>query len=356
MAAAPARAVLAESSASAAQGGRRLALEGALAEAVRIVASRHVTPAERQAHEAQFRAVLASPSQYVRRYSIQAESADADVARVRVAADVDRDTLLADLEKAGVAVRRLAVFPRVLVGATPSAPRAAELLLLRLREEGIDARLLPQEGDAAPTPESLRAAATAAGFHVAAYLAVGAQALPSLPVPGVVAPDQPVEIDLEVGMGGGLLDARTGEWLSRGEEKRFTRGQSPEEAAAQGVEQCAEALAQRFLEDLFLSGWTPGTEREELEIRIAGLDSPGLVPLLQRALAESAEFQGVRLDRIEAGAAVWRVTALRSGFSWGAVLGALNVPGGGVAWVPAPANAARKPGEPARVDGRWVAR
>lgn len=355
--------MVADYAASAAEGGRRRALDGALAEAVRVVASRHVPAAEIADRSSDFQAVSANTSQYVRRYTIQSEATDAEGIHLRVAADVDRDRLLADLESARFTVLRLPVYPRVLIFSTDgeASRQAAEILLVRLREEGFDARSWEGQGEGASSGdvEALRAASVSAGFHVAAYVSAAAS-VPVTAPNGSPAPAAPAvmpaepSFDAESRVFAGLVDTRTGGWLAREETTVAARGADRQVAEAEGVERAAEVLSQRLLADVIQSGWTTGREKVQLEVRVQGLVSPGAVVNLQRALSCVAEFDRVRLDRIEARTAVWRLEAVRSGIPWDAILRAAASEEGRIVWTDKSAGRPGTTAEPILIEGLWA--
>jgi hypothetical protein len=281
-----------------------------------------------------------------------------------VAADVDRDRLLADLEAAHFTVLRLPVYPRVLIFSSDgeASRQAAEILLLRLREEGFDARSWEGQGEGASSgdAEALRAAAVTAGFHVAAYVSAAASVPAAAPnaaaatgTPVGAKPAEPSS-DAEARVFAGLVDARTGGWLAREETTAAARGADRQAAEAEGVERAAERLSQRLLTDLIQSGWTTGREKVQLELRVQGLVSPGAVVNLQKALSSVAEFDKVRLDRIEARTAVWRLEAVRSGIPWDAILRAAAAEEGRIVWTDKSAGRPGTPAEPLLIEGLWA--
>lgn len=337
-----------------AAGARRTALAEALSEAVHLLIQRHVPREALAAHEREISSrYLSRPTAYILRHAIISEAADAGEVRVRIAATVDEEKLLGDLAGLGLPVKRLEARPRVLLAAAQGEDSAAAAKGVgdRLMGEGFTVRFHPKAVAAGGEGVDPAAWAKAAGCHFA--LVVSAEVTTGDAEErgaGDRIGTQPLV--RAWGRGRGWVAAAGGTAAPDLAVDGAGAAATEEDARKSALQSMAETLAQRFLAEMTLSGWTPGGLRETFEIHVGGLTSPGQVETLTQAFGAVTEIRTVELTRVERGAAQWRVEAVRSGFGWAVILGTIPLTEGTVVWEePAPA-----PGAPVRVNGRWAER
>lgn len=335
---------------------RRAALDAALSGAVEVVVDRHVSPPDREGPgRAPVAALLSHPSRYILRYGISSEDLGAaGSVRVEVEAEVDRDRVLAELRRRGVPVHVLDVRPRVLLvpAGGPFASPTARSLRDVFEAEGFRTRLFP--GGTAESVDEAQASAWARdlGCHVAAVV-VGTPTPPpdqeshaETPAAGEQARERALHAEgwLVDALGGGLL-GRAAAVAARSEEDGDpTR---PRAAARAG-----RTLAYALLADLEQSGWRPAGQPVSLELEVDGLPGVAAVEAVQGELASTTEFRRVTLRRVGHRRATWAIEALAGGLGWDAVLGAVRVSPGRLAYrggeVPGP------DGSEELVRARWV--
>jgi len=322
---------------------RPRALENALISSVAMVAARYTWAEERAQMPQALKSVLSRASSFVSRYSIVEEGVEEGVYRMKLNAEVERDSLLAALAGQGFKVAPTGSPPRILVAQGPGthSKPAFETIAAIFTSEGLPAFARAEPVD---PPAALTAIAKAQGYHVGLTISVSIPKPPeeelmgpptdpdnppvpsSLPTP----PEGPVRV--EMNCEGMLTDAATG--LSLGREELTMVGEGPDEAAAaaDGAQRGAEELAQVLMGDLVKSGWRIGDKTEDLELDVVGIDSPGLVPELTDAMTQMAEIKSVTLDRIEGGFSAWKVRGVNPGGDWLPVLARLKLSKGALSW------------------------
>lgn len=297
---------------------RPRAVAGALAQAVGTVAARHTFPAQRTEKAQELKAILARAQSFVTRYSIEEESVEEGVYQMKLSAEVDRESLLKELESAGFSVAKLEAPPRVLVapGEGMRSAFVARTVSQLLNSEGIPA--LDYTGEAAD-PQVLLPRALTSGYHVLAIVTGGVpkaveeeEGDPTRvgPLPEVEAapPEGPVSVELV--FTGVLLDTRSGTSLGGGELALAGVGPSMEEALDLGAQRGGEDLFGLLVADLIKSEWKLGDAAQPLELKVVGLTSPAQALEFTTLFSAMPELRNVELERIEAKTAAWSARAV----------------------------------------------
>jgi hypothetical protein len=345
--ASPARAltVFAEGRVAAAQAdpavAQRSALALALARAVEAALERHVASVELRSRAADVRGTfLARPSPYIQRYSITSEGIEADELVVRVEAEVAAERVLAELRAKGFRVHQLGARPRLLVAPVggPGATAVAEGLRRVLDVQGYVVRALPET----PSDEAAGEAQAASwarnlGCHVALVVTAGTEdelrsAPPATPrdAPGLEAVG-PARSGIRAQ--GWLVDSRREVVLGRGEAAARAEAPDAVAATARAARRAGERLGALLLNQLEQSGWNVGDERQVFDLAVEGLPGAALVEAIGRALPAVTEVRSAALKEVGYRSAVWRVDAVDAGLGPEALLGALRLPRGWLAWL-----------------------
>lgn len=341
---------------------RPRAVASALSQAVGALAARHTFPAQRAEKSAELKAILARGAAFVTRYSIEEESVEEGVYRMKLSAEVDREALLRELQDSGFSVARLEAAPRLLVLSGPGerSVAAANLVARLFSSEGIPAEVREEE---APAPEPLLARAGAAGFHVVAFVTAGVPRVAPgeegenpaevgpLPDPEAATPEEsPATVELAVA--GKLFDTRAGEVLGSGEVASVGSGPTFAEALDDGADRGGEDLFGLLVSDLVRSEWKLGDAALPMELKVAGIESPGLVFELTELFSRMPELRSVELDRVEAKSAVWTARAVNPESDFLGALSRVRPERGVLQWRAASPPKAKTP----LFEGLWTAR
>lgn len=338
--------VFAEGRVAAAQGdpavAQRAALALALARAVEAVLERHVAAVELRARAADVRGTfLARPSPYIQRYAIASEGTEGGDFVVNVEAEVAADRVLTELRARGFQVHQLAARPRLVVAPLGGPASTAVALGLRrvLDAQGYVVRALPE----APSDEAAGEAQAAGwardlGGHVALVVtAAGLEDEPAaLPPAGAPeGPGLPAEGPVRSGIRarGWLVDARRETLLGRSEAEAWAEAPDGVAATARAAQRAGERLGALLLNELEQSGWNLGDHLQVLHLEVEGLLGAAILEAIGRALPAVAEVRSAALKEVGYRSAVWRVEALDAGLGPEALLGALRLPRGRLAWL-----------------------
>jgi hypothetical protein len=310
---------------------QRSAVALALADAVRTVVERHASASAVAARARDVRnTFFAGPASYVQRYAITSEGLEGQEFVVTLEADVDEAKVLADLRTLGIPVRQLAARPRVLVAALGGEASAAVVRAVRrtLEAQGFVTRDLP----GAP-PESADAGVAAAwgrtqGCHVT--FAVSAER-----VGAGEGSDVPASTGAraEVLARGWAVETRAGRLLGQAEGQASAWAGEPAAAAAVAAGRAGIRLGNGLVAALEQSDWGPGEETRSVDLEVQGIPGPAEVEALQRALPTLTEVRGAALRSVGFRRAVWRIAAADTGLGWEAVVSALRLPKGRIAWL-----------------------
>lgn len=317
---------------------QRSALAVALARAVEAALERHVASAELRARAADVRGTfLARPSPYIQRYSITSEGIEADELVVRVEAEVAAERVLAELRAKGFRVHQLGARPRLLVAPVggPGATAVAEGLRRVLDVQGYVVRALPETPSAEAAGEAQAASwARNLGCHVALVVTAGTEdelrSAPPRDAPGLEAVGPARS---EIRAQGWLVDSRREALLGRSEAAARAEAPDAVAATARAARRAGERLGALLLNQLEQSGWNLGDERQVLDLAVEGIPGAALVEAIGRALPAVTEVRSVALKEVGYRSAVWRVEAVDGGLGPEALLGALRLPRGRLAWL-----------------------
>ncbi|MEW6489408.1 MAG: hypothetical protein AB1578_16015 [Thermodesulfobacteriota bacterium] len=321
---------------------QRSALAVALARAVEAVLERHVSPAELRTRANDVRGTfLARPSPYIQRYSISSEGTERGDFVVRVEAEVAAERVLTELRAKGFRVHQLTARPRLLVAPLggPGATAIAVGLRRVLEAQGYVVRALPE----APSEEAAGEAQAARwardlGCHVALLVtAAGPEDEPRRLPPEDAEGGPGTERDGPARSGiraqGWIVDSRREGLLGQSEATAWGEGPDAVAATAQAARRAGERLGAVLLDQLEQSGWNLGDDRQVLDLVVEGLPGAALVEAIGRALPAVTEVRAASLKEVGYRSAVWRVDALDAGLGPEALLGALRLPRGRLAWL-----------------------
>ena len=329
---------------------REHALDSAITAAVSVIIGRHVPLEQRTDQVAKLKAILSSAQNYVNRYAILSEGLEDNLYRMKLDADVDRESLLRALEKEGFTVMRLDALPRMLLSTAPDpASRAFGSGMEKLfKGEGISASLADAPEGGIQDMASYDRALVDRGYHVGVTLSLAkpvmevpadgpmkpgegtAETESGKPEAAMPAPGEKTEVEYAARLE--MVDARDGRILGR--EEFAVMGEGADEAAVyeDAAERASEQGFQLLMADLVRSGFRIGSGEVTMEIHLVGIELPGAVAEMSEVLASMSEFRSVTLKLLEFKSATWSVVAVDSGNDWLSVLTRAQSRRASIAW------------------------
>lgn len=290
---------------------KKQALGEALRRAVGDIVERHVTLEEAEARSGAIESLfLSSPTSFVIRQTVLSESMDEGVVSVSVEADVDEKAILSTLRAEGFQALDPKYRPRILVLLRDGeAERSiAGELLPRLEASGYRAFVSHYQEGQFPLDDKAPDAGKVAAFsrQMACNVALFVKNEPMMGDEGRILY---------------LVDALRGKIISGG--WGFVGSEAKPSALA---------FTQKTITLLNRANWRAGEDSLSLEIRVGGLDRPGLAEKLEEEIGSLAEVTAVRLIRVEPGVAVFGASALDSGMDLSKIFATISFEGGDIAW------------------------